>query len=142
LIQANIANREYHTPWIQPFTNMDGFENWFGQILTGPNVSLVARPEVSGGIVGVLNLSQIVWGSFRSAYIGYYGMVAYSRQGLMTEALRLVSDYAFNELGLHRLEPNIHPLNSASIMLARRVGFEKEGFSPRYLKIGGVRFMA
>jgi len=138
LIQANIASREYHAPWIQPFTDMDGFENWFGQTLTGPNISLVARHRISDDIVGVINLSQISWGFFRSAYLGYYGMIDFARQGLMTEALCLTSIYVFNEIGLHRLEANIQPTNSASIALARRAGFEKEGFSPCYLKIGGV----
>lgn len=138
LIQANILSRDYHAPWVRPFTDMEGFESWFGQIITGPNFSLVAREEASRDVVGVLNISQIVWGLFRSAYLGYYGMVAYSRRGLMTQALRLTASYAFGELGLHRLEANIQPANAASIALVRHVGFQKEGFSPRYLKVGGV----
>ena len=55
----------------------------------------------------------------------------------MTEAVRLTIAHAFAEIGLHRLEANIQPANRRSIALAKRVGFRKEGFSPRYLKIGG-----
>ena len=55
----------------------------------------------------------------------------------MTEALQLVLREAFTKLGLHRLEANIQPGNTASIALAKRCGFELEGFSPRYLKVGG-----
>jgi ribosomal-protein-alanine N-acetyltransferase len=44
---------------------------------------------------------------------------------------------AFRRLGLHRLEANIQPGNRASIRLARRLGFRREGYSPRYLKIQG-----
>jgi ribosomal-protein-alanine N-acetyltransferase len=92
---------------------------------------------VSNQIVGVINLNEIVMGAFQSAYLGYYGMANFSRTGLMTDALRAAVGYAFNELGLHRLEANIQPDNLASIALVRRVGFKQEGFSPRYLRIDG-----
>jgi [ribosomal protein S5]-alanine N-acetyltransferase len=55
----------------------------------------------------------------------------------MTEGLALVLRHAFRSLGLHRLEANIQPGNHPSRRLVRGLGFRKEGFSPRYLKIGG-----
>ena len=55
----------------------------------------------------------------------------------MTEALRAAIGYAFGDLGLHRLKANIQPENIASIALVRRLGFQREGFSPRYLRING-----
>ena len=55
----------------------------------------------------------------------------------MAEGLALLLRHAFRELKLHRLEANIQPGNLASIELARRCGFRLEGFSPRYLKVGG-----
>ena len=55
----------------------------------------------------------------------------------MTAALPLVLRHAFGRLKLHRVEANIQPVNVASIRLVRRAGFEREGYSPRYLKIGG-----
>ncbi|VWB80544.1 phosphinothricin acetyltransferase [Burkholderia metallica] len=55
----------------------------------------------------------------------------------MTDAMRAAIGVAFDELGLHRVEANIQPGNHASIALVRRLGFTKEGFSPRYLRIGG-----
>jgi ribosomal-protein-alanine N-acetyltransferase len=45
--------------------------------------------------------------------------------------------HAFSDLGLHRVEANIQPGNTASIALAKRCGFQLEGYSPRYLKIAG-----
>ena len=53
----------------------------------------------------------------------------------MTEAIKLTIDYAFNSLRLHRMEANIRPENTASIALVKRLGFQLEGYSLRYLKI-------
>ena len=55
----------------------------------------------------------------------------------MTEAVRLILRKAFIDLDLHRIEANVQPENKASIAVLRRNGFSKEGFSKRYLKIGG-----
>lgn len=137
LIAANLASQKYHFPWVTPFIDQTGFDNWFSHTLTGPNIGFVARELASNKVVGVVNINEIVAGAFQSAYLGYYGMLSFARTGLMTEALRAVVRYAFNELGLHRLEANIQPANAASIALVRRLGFRQEGFSPRYLRING-----
>ncbi len=55
----------------------------------------------------------------------------------MSEGLELVLARAFEELALHRLEANIQPGNQPSLSLVQRAGFVREGFSERYLKIGG-----
>lgn len=97
---------------------------------------LICRRD-SGEIVGVVNISEIVRGAFRSGYLGYYAFRPFERSGLMTEGLSLVIGQAFRRLDLHRLEANIQPGNEASIRLVRRLGFRREGYSPRYLKIEG-----
>ncbi|HEX7640804.1 MAG TPA: GNAT family protein [Burkholderiaceae bacterium] len=137
LIAANRESQEHHRPWVTSFTDQAGFDAWFARSITGPNVALIAREAQSGGIVGVVNISEIAMGAFQSAYLGYYGMVRYARQGLMTEALRQAIGFAFKDLGLHRVEANIQPGNLASIALVKKLGFRQEGFSERYLKIGG-----
>ena len=88
-------------------------------------------------MVGVMNVSNIVLGSFKSAALGYYGFVPFDGQGYMAEGLRLVLRRAFGELGLHRLEANVQPGNERSIALVKAAGFCPEGYSPRMLKIGG-----
>ncbi|WP_027793172.1 GNAT family N-acetyltransferase [Paraburkholderia acidipaludis] len=135
LIAANRASQSHHLPWVTSFTDQAGFDAWFARTLVGPNVGLVAR-EVTANEV-VVNINEIVAGAFQSAYLGYYGMQQYAGQGFMTEALRAAVNYAFDDLGLHRLEANIQPGNVASISFVRRIGFQKEGFSPRYLRIDG-----
>jgi ribosomal-protein-alanine N-acetyltransferase len=138
LIRSNRESRAYHLPWVEPFTDAEGFGVWFDEIITGARIGLIARETTSGGIIGVVNLNQIFRKGFQNAYLGFYGMAAFAGRGLMTEAVRLAARYAFDEIGLHRLEANVQPGNARSLALVRRVGFRKEGFSPRYLKIGGV----
>ena len=123
---------------MQPFTTLDGFQGWLGAQATDANAGFIARDIASGRIVGVTNLSQIFLKGFQSAYLSYYGVAAFAGQGLMTEAVRMTIAHAFDEIGLHRLEANIQPTNQRSVALVRRLGFHKEGFSPRYLKIDGV----
>ena len=55
----------------------------------------------------------------------------------MTEALQLVLRFAFDELGLHRIEANIQPNNYASRNLVQRCGFTLEGESKDFLFING-----
>ncbi len=138
ILALNAASRDHHAPWASPPLDMAGFEQWYGQMLTGPNLSFVIREIETRALVGVVNLSQIVWGAFRSAYLGYYGSVAFAGRGLMKEGVGLVVRHAFEELGLHRLEANIQPGNTASLRLVRALGFVREGFSRDYLKIDGA----
>ncbi|MGH7631994.1 MAG: GNAT family N-acetyltransferase [Gemmatimonadales bacterium] len=55
----------------------------------------------------------------------------------MREALALALTRIFSRVRLHRVEANIQPDNRPSIRLVRRLGFRREGSSPRYLKLGG-----
>ena len=138
LIAANRDSAAYHAPWISTFTDQAGFDVWFARGVTGANVSLLAREQPGGALVGVFNFSEIVLGVFRSAYLGYWGYAPTGGRGLMTEALRAAARYAFDELGLHRVEANVQPGNVRSIALVQRAGFAKEGFSPDYLFIDGA----
>jgi [ribosomal protein S5]-alanine N-acetyltransferase len=138
IITANRADIEYHAPWVSPATDAAAFDLWFARTVTGANVSLIARERATNDLVGIVNLNEIVMGIFRSAYAGYWGYARTAGRGLMTEALREAVRFAFDELGLHRVEANIQPENVRSIALARRAGFTKEGFSPAYLHIGGA----
>jgi ribosomal-protein-alanine N-acetyltransferase len=97
---------------------------------------LVCRKQ-DQAIVGVINVSNVVRGLFQSGYLGYYVFAGFERQGHMRQGLQAVIRYSFKVLKLHRLEANIQPANAASLALVAACGFNKEGFSPRYLKIGG-----
>ena len=131
------SSRSLHRPWVYPPSDSAGFRRYLSRCRKDDFESLlVCRPE-DGVIVGVFNLSQISRGSFQSAYLGFYARADASGQGYMTEGLALVLRYSFRKLKLHRIEANVQPDNSRSLELIERCGFRQEGFSPRYLKVGG-----
>ena len=115
----------------------DEYDTYLERSRSKSTAYFVAHRIEDDAIVGFLNISEIVRGKFQSAFLGYGGIAGFEGQGYMREALELVLREAFTKLALHRLEANIQPGNQASIALARRCGFELEGFSPRYLKVGG-----
>jgi ribosomal-protein-alanine N-acetyltransferase len=136
-LDAMTRSREFHDPWITPPRTRAEFDELLQRAEGDDFVALVIRLREDGRLAGVFQISQIFRKAFLSAYLGYSGVAGLEGRGYMTEGMRLVVDYAFSELGLHRLEANIQPGNSASIALVRRCGFVKEGFSENYLRING-----
>ncbi len=131
-------SRELHRPWTYPPERADQFDDLFARSRRDDFVCLLAcLTENQREIVGVFTVSQIVRGAFQSAYLGYYANARHANRGLMREAMEQLLDHTFGALALHRLEANIQPGNQPSIALARGAGFRLEGFSPRYLLIGG-----
>ena len=123
--------------WVAPPVTARAYRAYVARTLEPPHEGHFVVLRASGRLVGVANLSEIVRGNFRSAYLGYYGFHPYAGRGYMREGLFLVLRRAFRELRLHRVEANIQPGNQSSRALAQRLGFRREGFSPRYLKIAG-----
>ena len=65
----------------------------------------------------IVNVNEIVFGLFQSAYLGYYAFEPYAGQGLMWQGMQQVIRHCFKNLKLHRLEANIQPDNARSIAL-------------------------
>jgi [ribosomal protein S5]-alanine N-acetyltransferase len=131
------ASRSFHRPWATAPTDDDRFAAYIADSYRPDFEAMLVCRLGDGAILGFFNLSQIVRRALESAYLGYAVGKPYSGQGYMREGMELVLRRAFTELRLHRIEANIQPGNRASIALAKGAGFRREGFSPRYLKIGG-----
>ena len=130
-------SRAFHHPWIAPPRTPAQFRRYLARSRTPTFVGLLIRRNADEVLLGAIELSQIARGAFQSAYLGYHIGHPFARQGYMHEALGLVLRYAFRQLRLHRLEANIQPGNEASRALVEGLGFHLEGYSPRYLKLGG-----
>ena len=136
-VAAVRRSRALHRPWVHPPSTVRAFRAYLVRSGSGANRTFAVRLRRSGEIVGVVSISEIVHGAFESAYLGYYAFEPHAGKGLMLEDVALVIEHAFRSLKLHRLEANIQPGNKDSIALVKRLGFKREGYSPRYLKIGG-----
>lgn len=131
------TSRSFHRPWATAPTDPDRFAAYLADAARPDFEALLVCRVHDDAILGFFNLSHITRGLHQSAYLGYAVGKPFAGQGYMREGIELVLRHAFLALRLHRLEANIQPGNRASIALARGAGFQREGFSPRYLKIGG-----
>jgi ribosomal-protein-alanine N-acetyltransferase len=93
--------------------------------------------EIEGRLVGQMHLFGIAWGSLRSASAGYWVAESVAGQGIMPLALAAACDHSFLALGLHRVDVNIRPENTASLRVVEKLGFRDEGLRLRYLHIAG-----
>ena len=87
---------------------------------------------------GQLTVGSIVWGSARSAQVGYWIDEAYAGRGVTPTALAMAMDHCFFVVGLHRIEATIRPENHASRRVVEKLGFREEGLRRRSLHIDGA----
>jgi ribosomal-protein-alanine N-acetyltransferase len=144
-----VRNRAFHRPWdpvveeifFTPDFQWSKLEGDLSLMLSGQSYRfwMFAREDQAlKRILGYVSLSNIVRGAFQSCFLGYKLDQAATNRGFMTEGVREVVRYAFDELKLHRIEANIIPRNTASLRVVEKLGFVNEGLSRKYLKINGV----
>ena len=141
------ANREWLTPWepaqhdAQPdvvedrvaFASRCSARDRERQMDAGYGFGVFAE----GRLIGEMNLSGVQRGPFQSGHVGYWIDHRFAGREFTPEALVVVLDYAFETLGLHRVQINIIPRNQASRRVVEKLGIRSEGIALRYLEING-----
>ena len=134
---VNLSSDLLH-PWVTlPETpvKFDGYLERFD----GDNAECILICErESGSIVGTVSINQILRGPYQRGTIGYNSFMPWAGKGYMSEGLPLVFRFAFDDLGLHRLEADIQPDNKLSLRLAEKVGLCREGYSPAFIFVSGA----
>lgn len=92
---------------------------------------------IGGEFAGEVNINNVQRGPFQNAYVGYWIDEAQAGNGYVPESLVLVFRFAFEDLGLHRLQISIIPRNTASRRVADKLELRDEGIALRYLEING-----
>jgi ribosomal-protein-alanine N-acetyltransferase len=136
-------NREFLAPW-EPkrepeFFTLDGQRAAIKCVLRELEQG-VTVPHVSvddDRIVGRVTLSNIVRGPFQSCNIGYWVSADANGHGHATAAVAQMSEIAFSQLGLHRIEAGTLPNNTGSQRVLEHNGFERIGVARAYLSIAG-----
>ena len=131
------ASRRLHEPWISPPLTPRAFDAYLTRMHRSDHEGLLVcrrdDPVDRRRHQPQQHHARIV--SERFARL--LRRLAVCRSGYMTGGLKAAVRFAFDELGLHRLEANIQPNNAPSLNLVRRCGFVNEGFSPKLLYIAG-----
>lgn len=109
-------------------------ERQWGRAATGAGCPFVlvdpdGRP---GGTVGLRPGGEEVT-------LGYWVVASARGGGAAGAGLAAVADRALRERGVSRPVPHIEPWNTASVRVAERVGFRREGMREGWLRIGGER---
>jgi ribosomal-protein-alanine N-acetyltransferase len=136
-LELMLASRALHQPWITPPLTERAFAHYHARTRRDDHEGLLVCTRDDDRITGVINVNNVVRGSFLSASLGYYVGTPFLGQGFMRSGLLQVVDFAFNDLGLHRLEANIQPANLRSLKLVADCGFTREGSSAQFLFIEG-----
>ena len=138
------ANVEWLTPWEATYPEGSGRPLTFGAMVrsfdrearAGRMIPLAVHAH--DRLVGQINVSGIIWGSLRSGQIGYWVDRAVAGQGIIPTAVAMMVDHCLFGLGMHRLEVNIRPENTASLRVVEKLGFRPEGVRRRDLHIDGA----
>jgi ribosomal-protein-serine acetyltransferase len=88
-------------------------------------------------LIGCIDLHQIDWVN-GSARIGYWLDEAHTGRGTMTRAARLLTEYAFEALDLHRIEIHVATENQRSRRIPERLGFRLEGVLREVQRLRGT----
>ena len=140
-----LENRSHLSPWEPIRTDKHlTLRNWIGfdrlseqSFKTGREYKFVAFTKDKSKVIGVCNFTDVVRSPFEACYLGYSVGKEFEGKGYMTEILNACVPYMFDEVGLNRIMANYMPSNKASASVLEKLGFEREGYAKKYLKIAG-----
>jgi RimJ/RimL family protein N-acetyltransferase len=127
----------WHPKRSTPETATAAIEAWQAQWAAGgPQRAFAVRELPGGALAGGCELRLQSDGR---AAMSYWTFPAFRGRGLATRAVRLVTAWAFAELAVVRVELHIEPDNHASLAVARRAGFTREGVLREHSSVGERR---
>ncbi|WP_151737978.1 GNAT family N-acetyltransferase ['Paenibacillus yunnanensis' Narsing Rao et al. 2020] len=144
LLQLRLRNRAEHQPF-EPLRESDFFTLKSQRQLIRQRLNDADQDRAymfgiflqEGTLIGQATLSNIVRGVGQYADLGYFIDAGQQGRGHMSAAVKLVLQFAFRVLGLHRVQASILQHNHGSRRVLEKNGFQAEGIARRYIRING-----
>lgn len=105
---------------------------------SGSDFRFAIRPFDLDNFMGICAIEDIEW-PHRVGWLSIALGPGYQGSGCGTEAMRLLMNYAWNELNLHRLQLTVFDYNKPAIAMYEKLGFQKEGVYREFLQRDGRR---
>lgn len=146
--EARIRERDYIEPWWvtsdQSWAERHTIAVWTSTLLNGRRQALqeAAMPlvvVVDGRVAGECNLEWVDMSTGMAELGCWFDSQVPDRARIGLTAGRMVLEYGFTELGLHRIVAPICVGNGAAAWAAARIGMSPEGRMAQYLNVGGRR---
>lgn len=111
--------------------NMEETEEFVNQVILGSNSSksYIILEYKTERPIGIISLINIDYKNRNGECIIDIGEKDYWGKGYATEAMRLLLDYGFLEMNLHRIYLKVFSFNKKAIKLYEKMGFQCEGKS-------------
>jgi RimJ/RimL family protein N-acetyltransferase len=97
------------------------------------------RTLIDDTLIGFVVLFNIKWSNQSAELAIGIGVSEYRNKGYGSDGLRLILNYAFNELNLYRVGLTVIAYNIGAIRAYERVGFVREGVQRRAIQRNGTR---
>lgn len=119
--------------------DLERLRDWYSTRNDQPDrLDLMVVDNASGQVVGEVVLNDWDEGNHSAGFRTLIGPAGRGR-GLGTEAVRLLMDYAFTHLPLHRIELEVYAFNPRARRVYDKVGFVVEGTKREALAFDGQR---
>lgn len=119
---------------------LEDLKNWFE-----PSPQRGARDAVFFTIyhkkdkhpIGTIAFVRIDWINRNALVFGIIGEKEYWGKGIVVEAAKLLINYGFTELNLHKINARVFDPNKRSLRAAEKIGFKRVGIMKEQLYVDG-----
>ncbi|MFA5944457.1 MAG: GNAT family protein [Candidatus Thermoplasmatota archaeon] len=122
--------------WHFPYSSQST-EEWVAKQGDDPSTCVLCIDAPGMGLVGTIGLRNLNWKDGNASVGVMVGDPRARGKGIGADALQAISNHAFDELGLHRLDAEILAGNKASLALFKQCGWTVEGVRREWVRRSG-----